>query len=125
MVRTGFVLVAIGVASVSLVLAGGVPVWAAAFSWAVGGLGMGLAYPSLSMVMLNVAPEGEEGTTTSSFKQAELLSAAAAAAIAGAIVAGGESADALRPALLGVFAMAAAAAVAGYFVAVRLPGEDR
>ena len=125
MIRTGFVFVAIGVVTAPAVLLAGVPVWVVALSWAVAGMGMGLAYPSFSILMLSVAPAGEEGTTTSSFKFAELLSAAVAAALAGALVAAGESTEALRPALLVVFVMAAAVAFAAIALTPRLPSGKK
>ena len=123
MIRTGFALLGAGIVTTPLVLLSSVPVWLIAGSWAVAGFGMGLAYPSLSILILNLAPPGEEGATTSSFKLAELLSAATGTALAGAIVAAGERSDLLSSSLAAVFAAAAIAAVVGVALSVRLPAR--
>ena len=39
----------------------GVPVWEAFVAWSVAGLGMGLTYAPLSLMMLRAAPPGREG----------------------------------------------------------------
>ena len=83
----GFAVVVLGTAATAAsVLAGSVPVSIAIACWALGGLGMGLVYPTLSVIVLGLAPAGEEGRTSSSLNLAENLGIALGAGFAGAAV---------------------------------------
>ncbi len=84
---TGLVFVLVGIAGVTAALFEGVPVAAAALAWAVAGLGMGLAYPMMSLVVLGVAPADEVGTASASVQLADTLGIALSTGIGGAIVA--------------------------------------
>ena len=56
LVRTGLVLILLGTAGMAWQLRPGVPVWEAFVAWSVAGLGMGLAYAPISLMMLRAAP---------------------------------------------------------------------
>ena len=122
MVRTGFALVAVGIGAVALVLWHAVPVVVVPRAWGVAGLGMGLAYPSFSLITLARAGDGEEGRASSSLKLNEVLCAAMATGIGGAIIAAGESRGWEGGSMALVFALTGAIAAAGVLLAARLPG---
>jgi MFS family permease len=120
-IGAGLLLVALGTLGQVAVLSDSVPVWFAAVTWSVGAFGIGIAYPSFSLLLLAQAPAGQEGTVTSAAKLAEALAAAAGAGIVGAIVTAGEARDELPLALGLSFALMAAIAGLGALLADRLP----
>ena len=121
LVRNGFVLVAIGIAGMGVVLSGAVPAWLCVPAWGIAGLGIGMAYSSISLTVLRHAPAGSEGATASSMQLADILGNAlgtglGAVAVAAAVAGAGT-------AVLGVAVtdgIAAGLAIAGVFVASRL-----
>jgi MFS family permease len=121
LVRNGFLLVAIGIAGMGAVLSELTPAWFGIPAWGVAGLGIGMAYSSISLTVLRHAPAGSEGAAASSMQLADILgtalgtgigAVAVAAAVAGigSPVAGVATADAL----------AVAVAIVGFAVASRL-----
>jgi MFS family permease len=93
-----------------------VPPAVAVVAWAVAGLGMGLSYAPLSLVVLADAAPGAEGTASAALTLCDTLGVALGTGIAGAIVAAGATfgwtrADALTGAfaLCGAFALVTAA----------------
>lgn len=83
----GFTVVVLGIAATAAsVLVDAVPIPIAIACWALGALGMGLVYPTLSVIVLGLAPTGEEGRTSSSLNLAENLGIAMGAGFAGAAV---------------------------------------
>ncbi len=83
----GFSVVVAGVALLAAaVLLEGVPIPLAIACWALAALGMGLVYPTLSVIVLGLAPPGQEGQTSSSLNLAENLGIALGAGLAGAAV---------------------------------------
>ena len=59
--RAGFVVTVVGLASFGLILLPEVPVAWAVPTFAVAGLGMGLGYAPLSLIVLREAPPGTQG----------------------------------------------------------------
>ena len=90
LVTAGIVLIGAGIAAVVPVI-DGAPVVLAIAAWGIAGLGMGMAYPGLSLAALDATPPGTEGASATSVKTAEFLATAMAAGLAGAIVGIGES----------------------------------
>ena len=74
------------------VLHSGIPVWLATAGWGLAGLGMGLAYSSLSLLALRHAPGGQEGMVSGSLRLTEVLGIALGAGVGGAAVAFAEAA---------------------------------
>lgn len=78
--------------AVAIVLAA-VPLWSAApvfvamIGWAVGGLGMGMAYPTLSILTLELSPPESQGANSSALQLAESLSSATFLAVTGFVFA--------------------------------------
>jgi MFS family permease len=116
----GFILAGIGITSA--VLLPNAPVLIAAVGWAVAGLGMGLAYSMLALLMLETSAPGEEGFSSAALQLMFTLGTAYGAGVGGAVVAASESgALDLQPAIGIVFATMAAVAVLAILVAWRVP----
>jgi MFS family permease len=86
-VTSGAGLIGAGIVVTSLVLMPSGPVLVAAIGWAVAGLGMGLAYSMLALVMLETSAPGEEGFSSAAIQLMFTLGTAFGAGIGGAIVA--------------------------------------
>jgi len=122
MVRVGLALVLVGVALMLTVLHPGVPVAMAVLAWSVAGLGMGLSYAPLSLMMLREAPEGREGWASASLNLADVLGSALGAGLGGAAVAvGTERGWPLSSGVSVAFALPALVALVGLVVSGRLP----
>jgi MFS family permease len=121
-VTAGLLLVGAGIAGTSAVLVPGVATPAAVAGWGVAGLGMGLAFSTTSLSVLESAPAGEEGAASASMQLAQVLGAALSTGAGGAIVASALAGD---PPRLGIglvnllMILAVALAVA---TARRMPG---
>jgi MFS family permease len=121
LVRTGLVIVLAGIAGMTLALRPAVPAWAAVAAWTVAGLGMGLAYAPISLMMLRKAPPGQEGRSSASLNLADVLGTAIGIGVGGAAVAAGAGSH-LSLGITVAFAAAAAAGVVALVVSHRLPG---
>ncbi|MDT8915691.1 MFS transporter [Amycolatopsis sp. PS_44_ISF1] len=85
--RTGFALVAVGLAGFALVSQPWSPAWLAFVVCAVGGAGMGLAMPAISVLLLRYSPEGERGFTTSALQLADWVGSALLIGLGGVLLA--------------------------------------
>jgi MFS family permease len=122
LVRTGFLLLALGITTMTVVVATSAPVALAFLAWILGGSGAGLLFAPLTASALAVAPEGGEGQVSSWVVLAETLGIALGTGFAGAVVGAGEDLNwTLSTALVTVFVIAAAWAVAGSVTASRIP----
>jgi MFS family permease len=123
LVRTGLALILVGTAGMAWQLHPGVPLWEAYAAWSAAGLGMGLSYAPISLMMLRAAPGGREGWASASLSLADVLGTALGVGVGGAAVAAISVGP--RPLAAGVliaFAAAAVSAVVAMCVAHRLPG---
>lgn len=123
-VCTGLALTAIGIVGAASVLSSSTPVWIAALSWATAGLGIGLAYSTITLIVLELAPDGREGAATAALQLANVLGVALGTGLGGATLtlataAGGSQAFGI--ALIDA-AMIAAASL-GLAAARRLPSR--
>jgi MFS family permease len=89
--RIGLACIAAGTAGVTLALLPAVPVAPAVLAWAVAGLGMGLLYPSLSVLTLDLSGPAEQGRNSSALQLGDSLSAAIVLALTGAVLAAGSA----------------------------------
>ena len=87
LVTVGLLLIALGLAGIASVLIPGIPVVVAIVAWGVSGLGMGLAYSTVSLVVLETAPAGQEGSATASMQLASVLGSALGTGLGGVIIA--------------------------------------
>jgi MFS family permease len=120
-VRAGLLVVAAGIALFSIVVLPDVPVWLAVPTFAVAGLGMGLAYAPLSLIVLRDAPPRQQGFASSALSLGDVLGTALGTGVTGAIVAAGMRATGGPAAGLAIgFGVAFAVALLGTALAGRL-----
>jgi MFS family permease len=86
LLRTGFALVAAGVAGLVPVAAGVLP-WLAVPAWTTAGLGMGVGFSAISYLLLHHSVEGEVGAHSAAAQLADVLATAALLGLAGALLA--------------------------------------
>jgi len=120
LVRSGLVIVLAGIAGMALALQPSVPVAEGLAAWTVAGLGMGLAYAPISLMMLKKAPPGQEGRVSASLNLADVLGTAIGIGVGGAAVAAAAGHD-LRLGITIAFAAAAAVGLAALALTRRLP----
>jgi MFS family permease len=120
LVRTGLAIVLVGIAGMVLVLQPAVPVAEGLAAWTVAGLGMGLAYAPISLMMLQKAPPGQEGRVSASLNLADVLGDAIGIGVGGAAVTATAGRD-LRLGITVAFAIAATVGLAALAVTRRLP----
>lgn len=115
----GICIIVAGLAGVTVTIVTDVPIFIAIVAWGIGGLGMGMAYPSFSLTVLTHTNSGSEGATTSALKLFETLGGALGTGLGGAIVAAGAAANHDRPAISTLFAVMATVALVGIIAARR------
>jgi MFS family permease len=117
-IRTGFVLIAIAIAGLPTLLSRATPLVLGPVYWAVGGLGIGLAYAPISLTVLKDAPPGQEGRISAALTLTDVLGTALGTGVCGAAVGLGWD----RRAGLGTaFAIAFVVAAIGILLAGRVP----
>jgi MFS family permease len=84
---TGLLLIAVGLAGITSVLMPGIPVVVAIVAWGVSGLGMGLAYSTLTLVVLETAPADQMGSASASIELSSVLGTAIGTGLGGVIIA--------------------------------------
>jgi MFS family permease len=120
LVRAGLLIILAAIAGMVLVLQPAVPVVVGLAAWTVAGLGMGLAYAPLSLMMLRNALPGQEGQASASLNLADVLGTAIGIGVGGAAVAAAAGGD-LRPGITAAFAAAAAVGLVALAFTGRLP----
>ncbi|MEU8344974.1 MFS transporter [Spirillospora sp. NPDC048832] len=113
----GALLVTAGIvlAAVALQLSG----WLTAPAWIIGGAGMGFAIGSLSVLLLDLSPEAEQGVNSSALQISDTLGSSLVVGVAGALVTGFGAAR-LGTGLAVAGALFAAIALLGVVAALRL-----
>jgi MFS family permease len=123
----GLVFVLAGIGCAAAVIGNpGLPVELAVVAWALGGLGMGVAYPAATLTALGSAASGAEGSAAASLQIAETIATAVGTGAAGALFALAASLG--RPMSEGLawgFVLAAAAIVLAIVPAIRLAPDTR
>jgi MFS family permease len=123
-VRLGFATVALGIVGFAAVLSPAVPIVVGIAAWAVAGLGMGLAYSTLSLVTLREAAAGEEGSASAALQLSDVLGTALGTGVGGALIAAGLALGAEAWwGLAAAFAVGAAVDILGVALSGRLPGR--
>ncbi|MEV6812381.1 MFS transporter [Micromonospora sp. NPDC051296] len=119
--RAGLACITAGTAVVGVSVVPAVPVWVGVLGWAAAGLGMGLLYPSLSVLTLELSAPGEQGRNSSSLQLCDSLAAATVLALTGAVLAAGAAPGPASYA--GTLVVAAGLALLGALLAGRVvPG---
>jgi MFS family permease len=119
----GLLLIALGVAGVATAVLSDIPVAIAIAAWALTGFGMGIAYTTATLVVLELAEPGSEGASSSGAQLANVLGIALGTGIGGAIVAWSITPQVPTSpgAIAAVDALAIAIACLGLVTARRLP----
>jgi MFS family permease len=86
LVLGGLLLLAIGLMGITGVLLPGIPVVVAFVAWSMSGLGMGLAYSTINLVVLETAPAQQVGWATASAELAGMLGSALGTGLGGVII---------------------------------------
>lgn len=133
LVVVGMLMTAVAIGAVPLVLLDAVPVWIVAAAWGLGGLGMGLAISTLSVLLLKLSAPQDAGANSAALQVADALANVVLVAAAGTVfsaLGGGTiapsathaaTATAAHPAAFAaIFLPAAALALGGAAVATRL-----
>jgi hypothetical protein len=84
--QMAFLLVAVGLAIVSVVSWHWSPAWLAYCAWAVAGTGMGLGVSSVSVLMLGLSPAHELGFNTSAMQLADMIGTVLLVGVGGVLV---------------------------------------
>jgi MFS family permease len=122
LVRIGLSIIGVGIAGLTLMLASQVSIVEGIAAWTVAGLGMGLSYAPISLLMLDAAPPGREGWASASLNLADVLGSALGIGIGGAAISAAVSLGWPLASGVGIaFAITAAAAVTGLAISGRLP----
>ncbi|MEV4480093.1 MFS transporter [Micromonospora coxensis] len=116
--RAGLACITVGTATVALTVWPAVPVAVGVLGWAVAGAGMGLLYPSLSVLTLELSAPDEQGRNSSSLQLGDSLFAATVLALTGAVLAAGAAPGPADYA--GTLGVAAACALLGLLLAHRV-----
>jgi MFS family permease len=114
----GLTLIAVGVGSAIAVVAPAVPVAVVVAGWLLGGLGMGVSYPTMSALTLQLAPAGTQGRSSSSLQMSDSLHSTTVLAVSGTLFAALVATSPSAAYLTG-YGLALALAVAGIWVARR------
>jgi predicted MFS family arabinose efflux permease len=121
----GVALLFAGAVGATAILSSAVPAAASVVAWAVAGLGIGIAYPSATIAILEAAPAGREGEVSSTMQIANALAIALGTGLGGDLVAR-VAHDGASPALgIGLVDVASIAACALAWVAVRGVSEPK
>jgi MFS family permease len=125
-VELGFLCIVVGSALTMPVASPGVSPWLAVITWSLPGIGMGLMYSAVTLVVLRRTEPSEQGAASSALQLADILGTVLGTGVGGAITAAGIRAggDGLGWALGGVFAMSSVLAVVGVAASRRLPGPE-
>jgi predicted MFS family arabinose efflux permease len=120
-VRAGFAIIAISALGFGLGLDRSIPLVVAYSSFALVGLGMGLAYAPQALVVLDDAAPEAQGSATSALSLSDLLGTALGTGVTGAILAAGiRTGASIGDSLLPAFLLAAAVAATGFLLSGRL-----
>ena len=121
-VALGFALFALGAALTVPAVLVAVPPEITIVTWTIAGVGMGLMYSAVTIVVLRGVDPDQQGSASSSLQLSDILGTALGTGVAGAITAAGERAggDGLGVALGLVFAMSCVVSLLGLAASHRL-----
>ncbi|MDQ3405091.1 MAG: MFS transporter, partial [Actinomycetota bacterium] len=121
LIRRGFMILAVGLAGMVFVApTWGLP-WLSAVLWLVGGAGMGLAFPSLSVLVLDYSPPDQRGFNTAALQVADMMFSATMVGIGGVLLTALASAADPTDAVVAINLVMAGLAVLGAVLFRRRP----
>jgi len=95
-VGVGFAIVGLGITGTLLALVPAVPLFVGVVAWGVAGLGMGLSYAPLTLVVLRESEAGGQGRASASLQLSDVLGTALGSGVGGALIALSAGPGALR-----------------------------
>lgn len=113
LVRTGFAILAVGLAGMALIAPDWPLAWTASLWWAIAGAGMGMAFPAVSVLALSYAPETERGFASSALQVSDMLFSALLVGTGGVLLAALASPAAPSAAIVVINLIMAGVAAAG------------
>lgn len=116
--QVGFGLAAIGISLLVIVAQPSVSLWLAVPIWTVAGTGMGLAMPTISVLLIELSPAAEQGANSAALQISDMVGSIVGIAAMGAIVTGFGQDHVTTAVTIGDVALAAVA-VGGIFAATR------
>jgi MFS family permease len=123
--RVGLSLITVGSLGAILMLSNSISVIAGPVAWGIAGLGMGIAYSTLSLVVLETAAKGEEGAATSSMQLGIVLATALATGLGGVLIDNfGSGGDSVHRSIFIQDVLMIGVLLVGLVVAGRLPGKE-
>jgi MFS family permease len=118
----GLMLMVVGIGGTAAVLIPSVDVLTAPVMWGIAGLGMGIAYPTATLVALGSAPAGREGEASASMQLANVLGMAVGTGVGGGLFSFMTAAGfSMAVAVAIVEVSALGVAIVGIAAALRLP----
>ena len=120
LVRVGFTILAAGLAGTALIAPTWPLAWTASLWWAVAGAGMGLAFPSISVLMLKHAAEGERGFASSALQVSDMVFSAVLVGTGGVLLAALASPESPTAAIVPFNLIMAAVAAIGALLFARV-----
>ena len=122
LIALGLALLAGGVAGTASVLSPAVPVVFATLAWGVAALGMGIAYSTTALAILELAPSGREGESSAALQLTMTLGTALGTGVGGALLAGvTRSGGSTTLGIAAAYAASAAALLLALVLTPRLP----
>ncbi|WP_309229853.1 MULTISPECIES: MFS transporter [unclassified Blastococcus] len=125
--RAGFLLLALGLVASAATAVPALGGWPAYLTWGVAGVGMGLAMPSVGVLLLDQSPEAERGANSAALQISDVTGSALCVGLSGLLVAGAaDGGGDLAPAVLLAVAVLSIPAIVGARVAGRTvpPGQE-
>jgi MFS family permease len=125
LVLIGLLIVAVGIVGIAIILIPTIPALIAIVAWGIGGLGMGLAYSTISLVVLETAPKDEVGSASASMELSSVLGTALGTGLGGVIIAfaaGSGRSQSWGIAVIDILVIAFIGL--SCFTAMRLPGKS-
>jgi len=122
LIRIGLSIILAGIAGLAFMLSSHISIIVGIAAWTIAGLGMGLSYAPITLLMLNAAPSGREGWASASLNLADVLGSALGIGIGGAAI--GAVVTIGWPLAVGIaiaFAITAASGIIGLVITRRLP----
>ena len=121
LIRTGLIVIVVGIAGVTAMLQPDVPVAVGIAAWTIAGAGMGLANSPILLLVLQHAPAGRVGKASASVNLADVLGTSTGIGVGGAAIAAHAAGD-LQLGLRTAFAIAVAVGLLALLTSLRLPG---
>ena len=122
--RRGMMAMVVGIAAQPLILIPRTPLYTSIIGWGVAGLGMGIMYPILSTLTLELSPVEAQGANSSALQLADAMAVSSVLALGGALLAR-QGAAIGHETYLTCFAAAAGLAVIGMWGASRAGAVHR